>query len=367
MNHIISSSPLTGAVRWEPPLPVIEFAGGDTLTACEREAIRSFLERRASPLLRYKPSAVLAARLERLLRPLHHVFDWQNTEPAYSGPATAVMLRECLTFERPYWAWTAEEWLVVLGRSSLEFRARQRPRVSQSVRIEIAAVAYLFGWFREVMALGGFQRAALARRVFGTAAIEAAQERVIAPLQQWGYAAGTAMLSCLCEALLRNEGPRLEHLCAETLERFREGAPVSRRSCYYQLAKGLSAAGILDRPLAIAPPREPTTYGDIAAGVASEWRRWVERWAQTSTLETRSHTRLHLYKAGRWLAAHHSEVVSPAQWTRDLAARYVAAVARMRVGDYTARRPTSPRIGQPLAPRTMATELGAVRAPMAFG
>ena len=361
MSQTAPSSPISDAVRWRPPLSDMEFTGGDALTAFEREAIRSFLERRANPLLRCKPSPGLTARLERLLRPLHHALDWQGTEPVYRGPTTAVMLRECLTFERAYWAWTAEQWLVVLGRSSLEFRARQRPRVSQSVRVEMAAVAYLYGWFRDVMALGGFQRAALARRVFGTAAVEAAREQVIAPLEQWGYAAGTAMLSCLCEALLRNESPHLEHLGLETLERFREGASVCRRSHYYQLAKGLSAAGILARPLAIAPPREPPMHGDIAAGVASEWCRWVERWAQTSTLETRGHTRLHLYKAGRWLAAHHSEVVSPAQWTRDLAAHYVAAVTRMRVGDYTARRPTSPRIGQPLAPRTMATELSAVR------
>ena len=98
-------------------------------------------------------------------------------------------------------------------------------------------------------------------------------------------------LSCLCEALLRNESPHPEHLSAETLERFREGVSACRRSHYYQLAKGLSVAGILGRPLSIAPPREPTIRDDIGSGVASEWREWVERWTQTSTLETRSHIR----------------------------------------------------------------------------
>ena len=63
-----------------------------------------------------------------------------------------------------------------------------------------------------------------------------------------------------------------------------------RRSHYYQLAKGLSVAGILGRPLSIAPPREPTIRDDIGSGLASEWCEWVERWTQTSTLETRSHT-----------------------------------------------------------------------------
>ena len=185
---------------------------------------------------------------------------------------------ECLKLERVYWAWSGEQWMVVLGRTSLEFRARQRPRVCQGVRVEIAAVAYLYGWFRDVVALGGFKRFDLARRMFGLAAIEAARERVIAPLQQWGYTGRTAMLSCLCEALLRNESPHPEYLSAETLERFREGVSACRRSHYYQLAKGLSIAGILGRPLSIAPPRKPTIRDDIGNGVAPEWCEWVERW-----------------------------------------------------------------------------------------
>ena len=361
MRQTAPSIPFAGVTRWQPPLPDIELTGGDALTASEREAIMSFLERRSSPSLRHKPSPEIAARLERLLRPLHRAFDLQHTEPAERRGTVAVMLRECLKIERVYWAWSGEQWIVVLGRGSLEFRARQRPRVCQGVRIEIAAVAYLYGWFRDVMALGGFKRFDLARRVFGVAAIEAARARVIAPLQQWGYAAGTAMLSCLCEALLRNESPHPEHLSAETLERFREGVSACRRSHYYQLAKGLSIAGILGRPLSIAPPRKPTIRDDIGNGVAPEWCEWVERWTQTSTLETRSHIRLHLYKTARWLAVHHPETVSPAQWTRELAAHYVAAVTRMRVGDYTVRRPAHRRVGQPLAPRTMATELSAVR------
>ena len=361
MRETAPWNPLAGVTRWPPPLPVIEFTGGDALTASEREAIKSFLERRSSPSLRQKPSPEIAARLARLMRPLQHAFAVQRTKPAERRGTMAVMLRECLKLERAYWAWSGEQWMVVLGRGSLEFRAGQRPRVCQGVRVEIAAVAYLYGWLRDVMALGGFKRFDLARRVFGAAAIEAARERVIAPLQHWGYAGGTAMLSCLCEALLRNESPHPEHLSAETLERFRKGVSACRRSHYYQLAKGLSAAGILDRPLPIAPPRQPTIGDDIGSGVASEWCEWIERWTQTSTLETRSHIRLHLYTTGRWLAAHHPEAVSPVQWTRELAAHYVAAVTRMRVGDYTVRRPAHRRVGQPLAPRTIASELSAVR------
>ena len=361
MTERARANPLAPVPRWQPPLPAIESTGDDALTGSEREVIALFLVRRSNPSLRQRPSPEIATRLKRLLRPLQHAFDLQHTEPAERRGTVAVMLRECLKVERAYWAWSAEQWIVVLGRGSLEFRARQRARVCQGVRVEIAAVAYLYGWFRDVMALGGFKRFDLARRVFGVAAIEAARARVIAPLQQWGYAAGTAMLSCLCEALLRNESPQLEHLSVETLEKLREGVSVCRRSHYYQLAKGLSAAGVLQQPLPIAPPRQPGGGDDIRSGVASQWCEWVERWTQTSTLETRSHIRLHLYKTGRWLGTHHHEIVSPAQWTRELAAHYVAAVTRMCVGDYTVRTPAHRRVGQPLSPRTMATELSAVR------
>ena len=231
------------------------------------------------------------------------------------------------------------------------------------MRVENAAPAYLHGWFRDVMALGGFKRLSLAHRVFGAAVIEAACVRVTGLLQPMGVRWRHGPVSCLCEALLRNESPYPEHLNAEALEWFRLGVSADRRAKYYQLAKGLSAAGILDSPLPVAPPRQLAVGYDSGSGVASEWRRWIERWVNTSTLETRRHIRLHLYKAGRWLAAHHPEIVSPAQWTRELASQYVAAVTRMRIGDYTVRKVTHRPIGQPLSPRTMATELSAVRAP----
>jgi len=361
MSKIVQSVPRPDARLWQPSAQLTVATGSDSLSASEREAIAQFLAHRSNPKLRQLSNADIVSRLERLARPLTDVFDLQQTRPDYHRGAMAVMLRECLQFDCVFWAWSPEQWIEVLGRGSLEFRARQHPRVSQSVRIEIAAVAYLHGWFRDVMALGGFKRVSLARRVFGEAAIESAQQQVIEPMRQWGYAAGTGLLSCLCEALLRNESPHAEDLDAKILERLREGAPASRRAEYFQLARGLSAAGILAQPLPIATATRTTTTEDICAAIAPEWCEWVERWRQTSTLETRRHIRLHLYKTGRWLAAMHPEIVSPAQWTRELAAEYVAAVARLRVGDYTARKMNASRVGQPLAPRSMATELSALR------
>jgi hypothetical protein len=69
-----------------------------------------------------------------------------------------------------------------------------------------------------------------------------------------------------------------------------------------------------------------------------------------------------LLKAGRWLQACHPEVTSPEQWDRALAVSYVAAVARMRAGDYIGPRANGPvHEKQPLSPRTKNSYLGALR------
>ncbi len=62
----------------------------------------------------------------------------------------------------------------------------------------------------------------------------------------------------------------------------------------------------------------------------------VERWHATSTLtpKARPSFRVMLAKIGSWLAAEHPDIKRPEQWTRETCAAWVAAVDRMRVGDY---------------------------------
>src|SRR3712207_8686496 len=68
--------------------------------------------------------------------------------------------------------------------------------------------------------------------------------------------------------------------------------------------------------------------------------------------------------AGRWLARHRPELADPAAWDYAAAARYVAAVDRMRVGEWShqaGKARQSPQAGQPLAARTKAKHLPAMR------
>jgi integrase len=348
--------------RWQPSLAVRLYRRNDGLTSAEQAAIVSWFDGRGKPgrqeALRRLPAD---HPLSELLRPVRDALDFMGSKSADRSATMAVLLRECLDAGRSFWAFTGDHWAAVLGGHSRAFRDRNHRGVSQSVRIEIAGAAYLHDWFRDVLALGSFKREALARRVFGPRTVEAAAERLLKPLEEWGYHVGTTHLSCLCEALLRNESPYLEHLTAESLERFRREAAPGRRSLYFQLAKVLAAHGILDAPLSVAHPLRTGSSVDMATGVTPAWVEWIGRWARTSTLASRDNLVHHLFKLGRWLGVHHPEILSPAQWSRELCAEYVAAVCRMRVGDYAVRVVALPRAGQSLSPRTMSAELAAVR------
>jgi len=352
------------AVPWRPPLPTT-YRRVAALTKKEREAIVAHLEHR-DPRTRRRNRGLSALSddhpLAALLRPAVDALAMIGTRRHDRNSALDILLRASLDHDTTFWAWDHARWLDLLGRSSREFRPRDDAIVSQSVRMDLAAIAYLHGWFRDVRALGRFRRDGLARKVFGKDVVDAAARRVMEPLKQWGYHPGVPHLGCLCEALLRNESPHLEDLTAEGLERFRMEVDVSKRSLFHQLGKALASIGVLAAPLPIAAPERPRPRADIANGVAPGWCEWVERWSRTSTLESRDDVRWDLYKLGRWLGVHHPKIDSPAQWTRDTCVAYVAAVTRMRVGDYNARRVTRPNNGQPMSPSAIASDLGAVRA-----
>ncbi len=347
---------------WPPTLLGRQYDRHPGLRIEEREAVVWYLECRSRPGGRIsRDEQPKAYTLQRLFWPLHDALDLIGTLPHDRRAAIAVLLRECRDADSTFWTWSHAEWVDILGRHSRAFRARNKGRVSQGVRLDIAAIAYVHNWFRDVLALGHFKRIDLARRVFGAGAVEAAHKHVVELLGQWGYAGGTTLLSALCEALLRNESPHIEDLTREILDRLRQNSRPSKSALYFQIAKGLAARGLLDEPLPFAQPRQPIVRANMSAGVAVEWSEWIERWRRTTTLDSRDNVRLHLYKTGRWLGARHVDVVSPAQWTRELCAEYVAAVSAMRVGDFTVREVTLHRAGQLLTPRTMATQLTALR------
>jgi integrase len=282
--------------------------------------------------------------------------------------AAAALLRACHREECAYWGWSAEVWRRVLGPTQAQFFHENGSLVHASGRQYLISVAYLLGCFRQVRLLGNFDRVALARKVFGQEAVDAALKPVQETLSGWGYAAthNTGLMSTVCEALLLNQSPDLHDLTVEGLDEFRHGCSACRRAHFHQLSKALAALGCLEEPLGIACPSPATPNGQPAGqdDIHPEWVQWVQRWHDTSTLtqSTRKGYRTALLKAGRWLHACHPDVTSPAQWNRQLASRYVSAINHMQTGDYVGPG-TNGRIHKrrPLSPRTKDTYLSALR------
>ncbi len=166
----------------------------------------------------------------------------------------------------------------------------------------------------------------------------------------------------MCQALLLNHSPLLEDLTTEAFDRLREHPAMRQRhlGALYGVQRAVAALGHC------APPPNPLR-GRMPAieGTARSWAAWVERWYATSTLSPKvrdSHRSL-LSKVGRWLAAEHPQITEPAQWTRQTCAAWVAAVDRLRVGDYVQRLAShAKRTGQPITAHTKAEYLTATRA-----
>lgn len=142
--------------------------------------------------------------------------------------------------------------------------------------------------------------------------------------------------------------------------------PQSINNALVAVSRALVALGLIKEPLKERfNPSRGLQDPRIRSGVPIEWLEWCDRWMQTSTHSVR--TRIGIYyqllKAGRWLAQTQPEITSPAHWSRALAAEYVTAVDRMKVGEWSpgVELFSQPKLGQPLKPRSKSAALSAMR------
>ena len=362
MNPQTMDDPEPATRHWPNPLATAEYDRSPKLTVGERSAIQAWLKKRVlGQWSRFEYRTQEREQLLRLMKPIEDALAIIGSEAAAPNDAMMVLLRECLLLNRTYWGWKEQHWAKVLGRTTHDFFDRNKRKVATGVRVDIAAIAYLHNWFTSYSTLASTHRKSLANRIFGSASVASAIERLTTPLVRWGYRIDPKYMKLFVSSvLLVNRSPRLEDLNPEILEFYRaEGSNVERRY-YYAISKVLANQGILEQPLERAPPRTKQIES-IHIGVADEWCGWIERWTQTTTIETRRGHRTTLYKVGRWLAAHHPEIVSPAQWTRTVAAEFVSAMAKLRVGQYVAPAAPHPRAGEAVKASTIAGLICQVR------
>lgn len=357
-------------VDWCPPVRRDKYSRSGLLSPEEERALAELLSSRYRWGDQEEEGVIrLQSALSRLLTPLRDALAAVEGDASSKDQAAAALLRACGREKSSFWGWNEDTWSRVLGTTQAQFFQTNGALVDGEVRQYMAAAAYLLGCFTDVRFMGAFKRTHLARKVFGRSAVESAIAAVKDVLVGWGYSAAklTPLEATVCEALLLNRSPYLHALSTEKLAEFRRRAVKRRQSYYLQVSKALAAMGLITVPLERA--EDPDAKVGVVritqtGSIHPEWLGWIQRWEESSTVApaTRQQIRLCLHKVGRWLKTHHPEVTSPQQWTRELGLEWVAAVDRIKVGEYVTCSKQLPRLGQPLLPRSKDRYLGAMRA-----
>ena len=369
--------PLPGCL----PLPVESYDRDAVLTAAEVSSLRCFVEHRFGQAGTFRPingrPPAHSAKLDRLTIPLQAVLgSWiLVAEPTphsrlIAEDATAVVLAEVARRRELYWAWPAAVWLDLVAPSDAAFKARWGRR-RLPCRQRLAALAYAVGGVREIVWCRDLARPLVFSHVFGTQALQHATTRVEDVLHGWGYVGQrqhSEFANALATVLLLAGSPRLEDLTLAHLAAARRLAPsVPLRTQCLKLSRALAHIGMLPESLPLHPEGHPFLQADpmYRAGVPAEWLACAERWRELTPkrLTTKRMEFSCVLAAGRWLTHTHPEVTSPGQWTRTLAAEYVAAVDKATVGGWSAnpKKVTTGTFGKPFKPRSKAGYLAALR------
>jgi len=275
------------------------------------------------------------ATLVRLTRPLHEVYARRRVDATTRPLATRVMFAQMHRRGKSFWQWSAQEWCDVVGVTAESFEAANGlPRTRNGLRPYLLDVAYLlcgFEQFGPIWTATAFYP--MARVVFGADVLDDQTARVDAVLANNGYSSGHLSVKqrhqALAFILLLNHSPWLDDLSWAALDRAASIAITHAASIILnRIAKALVLLGII-APHADAATRDPFPLGP-SDGVPNEWYAWYRAWRATGSRGLAPRVARHyggyILHAGRWLAKQHADVVSPDQWTEELALAMRTAV-----------------------------------------
>ena len=321
---------------WRPPL-CPERYDRSPLSPAERAALAMLIDGQVDGRAAMNSAARRTAEggLVRLSRPLHEVYALRRKDPSRRALATHVVFRQMHRRGRAFWQWTAQEWRDVLGVTAAAFEAvNALPHGRTGLRPLLLDVAYLLCGFED---FGPLWTATayypMARVVFGADVLAGQVARLDAALANEGYATGHVSVKQRHQAisfvLLVNRSPWLDDLSWEAVDRAAAMAPAHTASVLLGKAStALVALGIL-APRA-DPARRDLFPPGPRDGVPDEWYAWYLAWRATGSRGLAPRVARHyggyILYAGRWLAARHPGVVSPAQWTEELALALRTAV-----------------------------------------
>lgn len=360
-------------LAWQWPIKLDRYDRGEQLSVSEREAIEQLgADLRRLPSYAHHDGRDLPQwrRIGRLLQPL------DDAQAGLALPtrrhrrsardAIAAILRRCAETKTTYWAWSTEDWVtLVVSPAAPGWHNSAKPDwMDTGARPYVAVFGYRLTGFDAFARLGTFNGVRLVHKIFVEQVVSDSTRQVVDVLTEWGYGwrYTDAVRVVLCQLFVRNRSPLLRDLSAEVLSGYRADpdAPPKHAHTLFTIQTAAATLGFCDPPGSIQPDKKPAEI----TGTSEEWARYVQRWYDTSTLtrRTRLTNRIQMAKVGRWLATEHPEIVEPGQWTRQICASWVAAVDRMRVGDYIQHRDNvGGRAGVPLAPVSKVALLGVTR------
>jgi hypothetical protein len=317
---------------WRMPLGPGRYDRGP-LSAAERAALAVLVDGDAAANSRTRRAA--EAALVRLSCPLHEVYALRRAEASRRVLATRVVFGQMHRRGSAFWQWSTRDWCEVVGATTASFEeANGIGRGRSGIRPHLLDVAYLlcgFEAFGPVWTATAFHP--MARVVFGADVLARQVARLDAALADDGYAAGHVSVKQRHQAislvLLLNRSPRLDDLSWSVVDRAAATATRHAASILHgKIAAALVRLGVL-APRADAERRDPFPLGP-PDGVPEEWYAWYRAWRATGSRGLAPRVARHyggyILYAGRWLAARHPDVVSPEQWTEELALALRTAV-----------------------------------------
>ena len=311
-----------GHLPYVPRIDPERYDRSPSLTSVERQVLAEWNSRRG-----YHP---LKVSLARLYRPLADVFSPVQRNRHGIKRTLTFVLEEVRRAGVPYWAWTERHWLDLLNGPDASAGKMARPY--------LLATAYLLTGFSRAHDIEHNPFLAVAARIiFGWDRFEGEYGRLESALVRLGYGRTSlhnSLPMVLAALMLERRDPQLETFDAALLERTRGLHRDLIARNIGKVSHGLATLGVLAKPLRM---RNYIGWREKSVeGIDREWVAWCRRWRETSTLRprTRETNYSFMLRTGLWLAKAHPEVTSPAQWTVEICADFLAAVDRLAVGEW---------------------------------
>ena len=351
----MSTSKVTST--WEWPIDATQYDRAHRLTSSERWFLTVELPSRIKFSKTRQPSLAV---VERLVRPMHDVFDHIEFQGPKRRSLVFYLLEEMGRRDHTLWAWTDTDWI--------ELVESRRYDGNRSL-----AAAFLLRGFDTLESLPKRRQvfSCLARRVFGFRRFAAAEKKIKSRLRELGYRHRTLRLAALtlAQLLLIVRSPHIEDITeAALIQLQKRNGTVAIENCVIAFSRVLVSDGIIDqhvRRLGLQTKLMHSAPSIIVADVPAEWARLVRYWHDTATLSPRCRLRMYyqLLSVGRWLQATRPQIESPAQWTRAVAAEAIVMCVNLKCCEWaldsTARR--FPDSGKLMSARTRVGVIYAMR------